>query len=169
MTRDEQHDGDWRDLWQRYGAKLLLFARQQTTQVSDAEDIVQEAFVRYWKSRRSDGTLAPVLLFTLVRRVAIDHGRMLGRRRSREAQACASWDDQAYFDTGLEDRERAEMVQSSLKSLPDSQREVIVLKIWGELTFQEIGQVLEVSANTAASRYRYALNQLKGLLSPSLQ
>jgi RNA polymerase sigma-70 factor (ECF subfamily) len=50
--------------------------------------------------------------------------------------------------------------------LPDEQREVLVLKIWNDLTFAEIGSVLEISQNTAASRYRYALGALRKTLQP---
>jgi len=50
--------------------------------------------------------------------------------------------------------------------LPDEQREVVILKIWNELTFAEIAQILEISQNTAASRYRYALGALKKNLQP---
>ena len=52
-------------------------------------------------------------------------------------------------------------VPQALAALDDGQREVTVLHIWGELTFAEIGEVLGVSPNTAASRYRYALARLR--------
>ena len=48
-----------------------------------------------------------------------------------------------------------------LAALPAEQREVIVLKIWHEYTFEEIGELLEISPNTAAGRYRYGLQKLK--------
>ena len=54
-------------------------------------------------------------------------------------------------------------LQSALASLPDEQREVVVLKIWGQLTFEEAAAVIGVSPNTAASRYRYALEKLKDI------
>jgi len=52
----------------------------------------------------------------------------------------------------------------SLADLPPEQREVIVLKIWHEYTFEEIGKLLEISPNTAAGRYRYGLQKLKHFL-----
>ncbi len=55
---------------------------------------------------------------------------------------------------------------AALESLPREQREVLVMKIWNELTFAEIAQALEISQNTAASRYRYALGALKKTLAP---
>ena len=61
--------------------------------------------------------------------------------------------------------ERREQLAAALRTLPESQREVVVLKVDGELTFEQIGATLSISANTAASRYRYALERLRGLLS----
>lgn len=54
-----------------------------------------------------------------------------------------------------------QLIQSALGRLPEAQREVLVLKIWGELTFDEIARELDIPLNTAASRYRYALAALR--------
>ena len=51
-----------------------------------------------------------------------------------------------------------------LAGLPDDQREAIVLKIWHEHTFEEIGELLNISPHTAAGRYRYGLQKLKSCL-----
>jgi RNA polymerase sigma-70 factor (ECF subfamily) len=51
-----------------------------------------------------------------------------------------------------------------LAGLPQDQREVIVLKIWHDHTFEEIGELLGISPNTAAGRYRYGLQKLKACL-----
>ena len=55
-----------------------------------------------------------------------------------------------------------------LAGLPRDQREVIVLKIWHKHTFQEIGELLDVSPNTAAGRYRYGLQKLRLFLKGEL-
>jgi RNA polymerase sigma-70 factor (ECF subfamily) len=52
-------------------------------------------------------------------------------------------------------------VEQAMATLPSEQREVVVLHIWGGLTFQEVAGVLAIPANTAASRYRYALSKLR--------
>ena len=51
-----------------------------------------------------------------------------------------------------------------LGELPVPQREVIVLKLWHEYTFEEIGELLEVSPHTAAGRYRYGLEKLRACM-----
>lgn len=52
-------------------------------------------------------------------------------------------------------------LEEALQKLPDEQREIIILKIYEELTFSEIAELLEISINTAASRYKYGLEKLK--------
>jgi RNA polymerase sigma-70 factor (ECF subfamily) len=164
----EQDDPDWRRLWADYGPRLLLFARQQTPALGDAEDLVQEAFVRYWKARQTDAALTPALMFTLVKRAAIDLARRDESRRTRETEVWSLAEVEPLFDTPAEDRERKELLATALQALPAAQREVLVLKTWGGLTFDEIGETLGVSPHTAASRYRYGLQQLRGSLRPVL-
>ena len=48
-----------------------------------------------------------------------------------------------------------------MTKLPENQREVLVLKVWGDLTFDKISEILDIPRNTAASRYRYALEGIK--------
>jgi RNA polymerase sigma-70 factor, ECF subfamily len=55
-------------------------------------------------------------------------------------------------------------IENAMRELPPEQREVVVMRIWGEMTIVEVAAVLEISENTAASRYRYALNKLRVLL-----
>ena len=52
-------------------------------------------------------------------------------------------------------------LRRALQALPDDQRQVVVLHVWGELTFLQVAEVMGISANTAASRYRYALAKLR--------
>jgi len=59
------------------------------------------------------------------------------------------------------------VVREALAELPAEQAEVVVLKIWHELTFAEIGQILDISPDTAASRYRYGLEKLRTILGES--
>ena len=58
-------------------------------------------------------------------------------------------------------------MQNALSQLPTAQREVIVLKIWAELTFAQIAQALDESINTVASRYRYGIEGLRRHLEPT--
>lgn len=165
----------WRDeeAWSRwfgeFGGRLLLFARQQTRTEADAQDVLQEACVRIWKSRRkggenADGRALFRLAFTAIRHAAIDLARKNKRRQRREDAATGDDSDIVWFDNRLESKERNDALQEALRLLPRKQREIIALKIWGDMTFAEIAETLEISQNTAASRYRYGLKALRNHL-----
>ena len=95
-----------------------------------------------------------------MRSIALDFLRRDSRRARRESTAVSEMDQtiQPLFE--IEDESQRALV-AALDLLPREQREVLVMKIWNELTFAEIASVLEISQNTAASRYRYALAALK--------
>jgi len=159
---------EWRHWFREHGPRLLLCARQWTRSAADAEDVVQEAFVRYWRHQRGLPGNPVALLLTSIRRAALDLARREGRRNAREL-AAESGEDGAefYFERLPGGDERHLALESALARLPAAQREVLVLKLWGELTFEEIGCQLAISPHTAASRYRYALGALRKELSPA--
>ena len=152
---------DWRRWIADHAPTLLLFARQMARSEADAQDLVQEALTECWQ-RNGAGTPPLPLLFATIRRRAIDLARREDRRMNRE-QTVALNDAQPWFDTGVEQRECSRMIQMAMAELLPEQRDVITLKIWGEMTFAEIGQTLGIPANTAASRYRYGLSELRKL------
>jgi len=158
---------DWKTIFDQYGSKMLLFARQFVPNQADAEDIVQDAFRRYWKSNHLEGENTISLLFGSVRWAALDHIRQNERRRKRET--LASQDDRALndchmFERSIEKTELSDQVEAALQRLSDSQRQIVVLKVWGEMTYEQIGQTLGISQNTASSRYRYALDALRRVI-----
>jgi RNA polymerase sigma-70 factor (ECF subfamily) len=150
----------WQVWFHQYGPKLLLCARQWTRSAADAEDVVQEAFVRFWRHQRDLPGEPMALLVTSVRRAAFDLARRENRRTVREGRASEDL-DVSCFHASLDGDERRTAVEAALHRIPAEQREVLVLKIWGELTFEQIARELELSPNTAASRYRYGLATLR--------
>jgi RNA polymerase sigma-70 factor (ECF subfamily) len=64
------------------------------------------------------------------------------------------------------DREAALSLQAALLELPEEQREAVMMRIWSGMTLEEIAVATGVSLNTAASRYRYALEKLRERLKP---
>jgi RNA polymerase sigma-70 factor (ECF subfamily) len=157
---------DGRDEWavwlDQHGAALVLFARQWVQSHADAEDIVQEAFVRFWRAR--ERARAPAAyLYACVKNCAL-HWQRSRTRLSRREEAAARPETEALFTGPLEQAERRATIAAALSTLPEGQREVLVMKIWGGLSFPQIGLALELPVNTAASRYRYALTKLRDLL-----
>lgn len=98
------------------------------------------------------------LVFATIRRRAIDLARSTDRRAAREEGAEP---EQPFFTPDVEQRETQRVLEQAVNALPPNYREVVSLKVWGGLTFQQIAEVTNVPLNTAASRYRYALEELR--------
>lgn len=165
MEDASEHES-WKTWFQLYGPKLLLCARQWTRSEADAHDVVQDAFVRFWRHQRHLGGEPMALLVTSVRRAAFDLARREGRRSTREERVAGDAGEPVqWFECPADGDERRAAIEDALALLPAEQREVLVLKIWGELTFDQIARELGIPPNTAASRYRYALAALRQQLS----
>jgi RNA polymerase sigma-70 factor (ECF subfamily) len=175
-------DGEpWRRCYEQMGARLVLYARQilfsgESTSLAEAEDVVQTAFVRFWRRYPNAPEDQYGLLFAAVRSAALDALRCSQRRVRREdvyfqeeAQVRDSSSqrspERGWFEQG--EGVFGKSVQLALERLPAEQREVVVLKIWGELTFAQIAEALEVLPNTVASRYRLAMKALRRELESS--
>jgi RNA polymerase sigma-70 factor (ECF subfamily) len=156
----EPSPDEWREWLRERGPRFYLYARQQTRTGSDAEDVLQDALVESWK--RAAGMPPDALVFSTIRRRAIDLARSSDRRRAREEEAGAP--DAEWFAPDVEERETQRLLEEAVKSLQPIYREVVTLKVWGGLTFQEIAETTGVPLNTAASRYRYALEGLRDIL-----
>lgn len=167
----------WREWLENHGSKLLLFARQQSRSEQDAEDILQDALVKLAK-KNAEGVFTGgqeawlPYLYTQIRREAIDLGRKKDRRDRREQivvedkKGLQGASNDPWFDSDGALAEKAEFLKQALQELPEKFSEVVVMKVWGERTFAEIGEALDISLNTAASRYRYGLEALRKSLAP---
>jgi RNA polymerase sigma-70 factor (ECF subfamily) len=153
-------------LYDRFAERLYRAAVGMLGRREDAEDTVQEVFMAVLKAqpRLNESQDLTAYLFTALRRAA---GRCAARR-ARGPVLCETALDETAASTGQIDKypnPYSQRLQRAMLALPAEQREVIALKIDGGLSFTEIGQVLGVSINTAASRYRYALEKLRMSLS----
>src|SRR5437762_2760410 len=108
---------EWAVWLDQHGAALVLLARLWVASRADAEDVVQEAFVRFWRSRQR--VAEPVAyLYACVKRCALDWQR--GRdRRSRREEAAARPEAEPWFAGGLEQEERRAAVAAALRRLPE--------------------------------------------------
>jgi RNA polymerase sigma-70 factor (ECF subfamily) len=151
-------EANWcEDLYEAKAAELILYGRALGLSHSEAEDVVQETFVALLQ-RGQPPSKPDHYCVRSFRNRALNYRRGLWRRLARELES-HRWFEHSPGETP---QERAAM--RCLAGLPVEQREVIVLKIWHEYTFEEIGELLDTSPNTMAGRYRYGLQKLRACL-----
>lgn len=147
-------------------ARLVRYAEMLSGRREDAEDALQVAMIKLARNpERLAGADQPWAYFVrMVRNETLKLGESR-RSRSKLVELLRSWASKPKF-WFLPDDDWREQVQAAVKRLPPEQAEVVVLKIWEEMTFAEIAEVLGESLNTTASRYRYALEKLSRSLQP---
>ena len=144
---------------QAHSSHLVLFARQWVSSYADAEDVVQDALLKFWHKRhQADKPLA--LLCSYVKRTAQNWQRSQSRRQRHEADYAQS---KPLMTTSCDPQqnEQNRLIAEALEKLPGEQREVLTLRIWSELSFPEIAEALEIPLGTADARYRLGLRKLK--------
>ena len=136
---------------------LLLYVRQWLAPDA-AEDALQEALTALLCERTApDEPLA--WMYRVLRNRAIDAARAESRRRRREQTVSthrAEWFEPA--PGALIDARAAE---ATLRTLAEHYREIVLMRIWGDLSFASIAQILDLSVSTVHERYTAALNELR--------
>jgi RNA polymerase sigma-70 factor (ECF subfamily) len=148
-------------LYDRFGRSLFRVAWTLLRSRQDAEDAVQEVFLGLFRSRAALGRIENLraYLFSVLRHATT---RLAAARKENDPSRPMLTEPPGP-DAGPDsiDPELSDWLDRALAALPREQREVLTLKIDGELTFEEVAAVLGVSLGTAASRYRYAVEKLR--------
>ena len=150
-------------LWDTYAADLLGYLVSMLRSQPDAEDVLQEVFVSVVEKRRSvaEARHLKAYLFRMARNAALN-----GIKRSARTQKHFQESAWLVLDevAGVAPDDREDKLPAALEALPEEQRTVIVLKHYREKTFLEIGEYLDISEHTAASRYRYGMEKLRKVM-----
>lgn len=158
--------GDTVALEQAYDTYARAVYRQALSIVgspSDAEDVVQDVFLKL--VRRRGGPILDLKAYLLT---AARHQACSTLRRRAPLELVG--DTEAISTRPAGDARLpvdGHDLRQALQSLPPAQREVVVLKVYEQMTFEEISQRVRASINTVASRYRYALQKLRHALGDS--
>jgi RNA polymerase sigma-70 factor (ECF subfamily) len=153
VTTEEQPS--WCEpLYSAKASELIVYGRALGLSHGEAEDVLQETFVALLKLKERPKQPEHYCVRTFRNR-ALNYRRGLWRRLTRE------WESLRWFERAPQESPTERQAMRALAELPQDQREVIVLKIWHEYTFEEIGTLLDLSPNTAAGRYRYGLQKIR--------
>lgn len=149
------------ELYDAHGTRLFRYASMILADAAAAEDVVQEVFVHVAQALRRRSP--PEVTYAYLAVAARNECFSLLRRRGRRPEEPLPVLEREAPDATEEERL---ILEAALVALPAEQREVMYLKVFEGLTFQEIGERCGTSVNTAASRYRYAAAALRRSLAP---
>ena len=149
-------------IYEKYRRSLLALAISITRCPAQAEDAVQEAFAKLCRGGQGDVSDRVAYVFCAVRNAAINQLR----RAPREVEQRE--DGRFLFDLArpdprqeMIDRERQRIIAAAVEELGADLREVVILRIYGNLRFAQIAEILNAPVATVATRYRRALERLK--------
>jgi RNA polymerase sigma-70 factor (ECF subfamily) len=154
-------------LYDEHAGPLFAFLLNFTRDEADTRDLLQDIFIKLAAdtSRLSGVQSQRAFLLRLAHNTAVDLMRRRATRDRAKDRLTAESSPFAPTDDPDEQVFRQELTVA-LGELPEDQRAVVHLKLWEGLTFEEIATVLEISPNTAGSRYRYGIDKLRGRLRP---
>ena len=174
-ARDGEYDA-FEQLFERHRLLVDRFAYQMTSRRDDAEDIVQEAFVRAYQNmhRYRDEAKFTTWLLRIVTNLCTDQARMHTRRTALEQQEASGALDWMTLGTtedpvqNLEEDRRKEALRKALNALPVHHRSVIVLRDLEEREYPDIATILGCTIGGAKLRVLRARRALRDRIAPLL-
>lgn len=165
-------------LMERYKAKVFSYILRMVRNRGDAEDLFQETFfkvVRELPTYQEKGRFKS-FIFQIAHNACLDHLKRL-ENKLRDATVDLVSNQPvpilAAVDAGLDPeqqiahQEQTILLHQAITSLPDNQREVVIMRYYSDLSFKEIAEIINCPLNTVLGRMHYALKKLKGLLGES--
>ncbi len=163
----------YRSLVAEFGSSLLGYFYRNTGKIDDAEDLVQEVFVRVVKGlkRYSEQEKFHIWLFRIAHNLLIDYWR----KHKMKLESEISNEEQNSFSQNiasdeidpvlvLSNRERYDELQQALEKLPANQKEVLLMRYFSGLSFDEISQINGTPIGTSLARAHRGLDKLKSIL-----
>ena len=156
-------------IYERYSPLVYGLSRRVTASTAHAEEITQEVFVYLWQNPdRFDAERGSLRAFlgAVAHRRSVDEVRRSTRRTAREDRvgSDASNLDVIEISDTVERSQTAERVRAAVSSLPEQQREAVLLAYFGGCTFRQVAEQLGIPEGTAKSRLRLGLSKLAVLL-----
>lgn len=131
-----------------------------------AEDAAQEAFIRAWVKLPTFQPRSPFRnwLYRIAMNAALDILRRKREKSIEDEEMLILAETKPGPEAAYIEKERVEQLRGAVNSLPEAARSVLVLREYGELSYEEIASVLEIPIGTVMSRLNYARNRLRGIL-----
>ena len=168
-------DASFGELIERHQHAVLTIARRYTRDLDEAHDVAQKSFLRALEAARKTLRSDPPDPFPFrawLIRIALNLGKNYVRDASRWRRAPLAEADQAdgaALQPAVHDRmerdEQRQMMQAAVRALPERQRDVLTLRVDGELSFRQIAEALGITENNAKVHFHHAAKKLRAMLS----
>ena len=166
MVPDEELFAQWVNT---YGSRIQAYIQSRVYDSATAEDLTQETFCRAWSARNTyqEQGSPKKYLFCIAERLIIDYRR---KKRpsffeSDEVQsACEPVDKADSAEQKLVAAENIQKLRSAMESLSEVQQKTLMLRFYGQLSFAEIAEIIEMPLGTVLSHCHRALEKLRGIL-----
>jgi len=157
------HPSQLERLYDSHAAALFHYINGIVKSEADAKDLLQEFFIKIAAQKLPEVDNQRAYLLRIAHHMVIDWLRRCKTRRNAEA---VHPQDIFAVQDDPDASQFSRRVESALHELPPEQRSIAEMKLWHGLTFEQIAEVQRIPLNTAASRYRYAIEKLRSLLRP---
>ncbi|MCK4982694.1 MAG: sigma-70 family RNA polymerase sigma factor, partial [Victivallaceae bacterium] len=149
------------------GQELYYYMTGMTGSTHDAEELLNELFIKIVEKKQK--VAKAIRLKSYLYKMAANIARDRLKANKKHAEALSNYSNflEAIDDISVSKEETSKAI-NAMNILPVKQREVVVMKIYMKKTFVEIGATLNISPNTAISRYRYAMKKMKSKLEQEL-
>jgi RNA polymerase sigma-70 factor (ECF subfamily) len=152
---------------ERYGNALGRLCMALVGSQQDAEELAQDTLLsahRAWSSYRRDGSVKS-WLFGIARKKCLQHATKQGRRQ-RLLRIVSPLPNQESADDRLLQQQRGQVARAALDEIRPTEREALLLRYVGELSFAEVAAASDVEPATARKRVSRGLSRLRSLLNP---
>lgn len=156
------------DIYEAYIGLIYAIVKDVVKDKESAEDVASDFFIRLWDKadRFKPGYGHKTWITTIARNMAIDHIRKYSKEEISDFPEDIENADYSGQDTGLDSPVEKQVlgdviIQEALALLQEKERQILNMKILGEMTFQEIADTLQIPMGTVTWRYRNAVNKLR--------
>ncbi len=153
--------GTIEEIYRQHRGGLFTLALSITGRTESAEDAVHDAIVRLWRTDKRPSGDPVAYVFGAVRNAALDQKRRLRFRSASPVSIFDVAEPVAKDDVAWDGLERTKVIDAAIATLPQDQREAVMMHLYTGLTFAQSAQVLGVPLQTLASRYRRGLEKLR--------
>ncbi len=145
-----------------YSRKIFAVAFRFLQRADEAEDVVQDIFVKLWQMREKlpPGQQLEALMLVMTRNLCIDRIRS---RRDTETPEDEFWDEEPMEDDGLEQKDQLRLALQLMKELPPDQQKVLRLKVFEDLSTEQIGELLKLKTDNVRQLLSRGRKRLKEL------